>query len=743
MVYYAHSGNKEDGSDWQLLSEHLHGVAQLASEFAAWFGMAEWAYTAGMLHDLGKYCQEFHARLKGSAKRVDHATAGAKVAVDRWKGNGRMLAYCIAGHHAGLANGRDEGQGRSTLNERLNLQHGDRLPVLDPVWQHEVQLPEKLPAVPFVIHKTHFGVQLALLTRMVFSCLIDADRIDTRRYYDELEGRNGAPAAVSPTLNQLREELDTSLSAFRNTLAPQGSVNQLRQQILDYARTQAAHKPGLFSLTVPTGGGKTYTSMAFALDHAIRHELRRVIYVIPFTSIIEQNAAVFRKAFGKLGDAVLEHHSGFDADKLPNRNAKDALKQAMESWDKPIVVTTAVQFFESLFSDRPSQCRKLHNIAGSVIILDEAQTLPLKLLLPIMAVIDELARNYKCSVVLCTATQPALKKEQGFINGFENVREIAPSPEELFRKLKRTEVKSIGVQGDADLVRHLNEREQVLMIVNNRRHARALFDAIKHAPGATHLTTLMCARHRSQVLKQVRQALKDGKPCRLISTSLIEAGVDVDFPCVMRAEAGLDSIAQAAGRCNREGRRALASSEVLVFQTPEWKAPPELEQLAGNMREVIRNHAGDLLAPDALTMYFKGVYWTQGAELDGKRLLKVHDENRREFSFPFQNIARDFKMIEAHMKPVIIPFDDEARQLIASLSYAEHTGGIARKLQQYVVQVPEKGFESLVKVGSVQTITPEIFGDQFWVLVNESLYNERAGLQWDSPEFIQAEKLVF
>lgn len=743
MVYYAHSGNKEDGSNWQLLSEHLHGVAQLASEFAAWFGMAEWAYTAGMLHDLGKYCQEFHARLKGNAKRVDHATAGAKVAVDRWKGNGRMLAYCIAGHHAGLANGRDEGQGRSTLNERLNLQHGDRLPVLDPVWQHEVQLPEKLPAVPFVIHKTHFGVQLALLTRMVFSCLIDADRIDTRRYYDELEGRNGAPAAVSPTLNQLREELDTSLSAFRNTLAPQGSVNQLRQQILDYARTQAAHKPGLFSLTVPTGGGKTYTSMAFALDHAIRHELRRVIYVIPFTSIIEQNAAVFRKAFGKLGDAVLEHHSGFDADKLPNRNAKDALKQAMESWDKPIVVTTAVQFFESLFSDRPSQCRKLHNIAGSVIILDEAQTLPLKLLLPIMAVIDELARNYKCSVVLCTATQPALKKEQGFINGFENVREIAPSPEELFRKLKRTEVKSIGVQGDADLVRHLNEREQVLMIVNNRRHARALFDAIKHAPGATHLTTLMCARHRSQVLKQVRQALKDGKPCRLISTSLIEAGVDVDFPCVMRAEAGLDSIAQAAGRCNREGRRALASSEVLVFQTPEWKAPPELEQLAGNMREVIRNHAGDLLAPDALTMYFKGVYWTQGAELDGKRLLKVHDENRREFSFPFQNIARDFKMIEAHMKPVIIPFDDEARQLIASLSYAEHTGGIARKLQQYVVQVPEKGFESLVKVGSVQTITPEIFGDQFWVLVNESLYNERAGLQWDSPEFIQAEKLVF
>lgn len=744
MVYYGHSGSREDGSDWQLLAEHLHGVAQLASEFAAWFGMAEWAYTAGVLHDLGKYCQEFHARLQGGTKRVDHATAGAKVAVERWKGNGRMLAYCIAGHHAGLANGRDEGLGRSTLSERLDLQHGDRLPVLDPVWQQEIQLPEQLPGVPFVWHNTHIGVQLALLTRMVFSCLIDADRTDTRLYYDRLEGKSVETVSVSPTLTQLREMLNITVNSFKATPAPEGSVNHLRQQILDYARGQAGNKPGLFSLTVPTGGGKTYTSMAFALDHAIEHGLRRVIYVIPFTSIIEQNAKVFREAFGELGEeAVLEHHSGFDADKLPNQNAKNALKQAMESWDKPIVVTTAVQFFESLFSDRPSQCRKLHNIAGSVIILDEAQTLPLKLLLPIMAVIDELARNYKCSVVLCTATQPALKKDQGFINGFENVREIAPEPEELFRKLKRTEVKSIGVQQDEDLSRHLAEREQVLMIVNNRRHARALFDAMAHLPGATHLTTLMCAKHRSQVLAQARQELKAGKPCRLISTSLIEAGVDVDFPCVMRAEAGLDSIAQAAGRCNREGRRTLENSEVLVFQSPEWKAPPELEQLAGNMREVMRNHAGDLLAPDALTMYFKGVYWAQGAELDGKCLLRAHQENCRDFSFPFQNIARDFKMIEAHMKPVIVPFDDEARQLIASLPHAEHTGGIARKLQQYIVQVPERSFESLVKVGSVQTVAPETLGDQFWVLANESLYDGRAGLQWEDVRFIKAELLVF
>ncbi|ABE48871.1 CRISPR-associated helicase/endonuclease Cas3 [Methylobacillus flagellatus] len=744
MAYFAHSGIAEDLSDGQRLADHLHAVAKLARESATWFGWQDWAYIAGLLHDLGKYCPEFQARLHGSLKRVDHATAGAKQSVERWGKSGKLLAYCIAGHHTGLANGREGGQDRYALDKRLSTEYGKQLPVLDPVWQEELSLPEHLPMAEFIWHQSpaQAGLQLALLTRMIFSCLIDADRTDTRRHYDKLDGKQVTTHSL-PTLEQLREALDATLDCFKAVPAPEGSVNQLRQEILGHARSQALQKPGLFSLTVPTGGGKTYTSMAFALDHAIAHGMRRVIYVIPFTSIIEQNAKVLREAFGPLGDdAVLEHHSAFDASKLPTQTARDHLKQAMESWNKPVVVTTAVQFFESLFSDRPSQCRKLHNIAGSVVILDEAQVLPLKLLRPIMAVIDELARNYKCSVVLCTATQPALKKDQGFINGFDGVREIVPVPEALFKKFKRTEVKSIGLQQDEDLVRHLTEREQVLMIVNNRRHARALYDAVAHLPEAMHLTTLMCARHRSQVLARVRLNLRDGKPCRLISTSLIEAGVDVDFPCVMRAEAGLDSIAQAAGRCNREGRRSPEQSEVLVFQSPEWKAPPELDQLAGNMREVMRNHAGDLLAPEALTMYFKGVYWAQGAELDSKRLLEIHREHARDFSFPFQDIARDFCMIEAHMKPVIVPFDDEARELIDALPHAEHIGGIARKLQQYLVQVPEKSFAELVKSGSVQAIAPEVLGDQFWRLVNESLYDAEAGLSFDNPFYIKAENLA-
>lgn len=751
--YYAHSGECPDFSDWQLLSDHLKGVAHLAGNFASFFGGQDLAKNAGLLHDLGKYCEEFFARLQGGNKRVDHATAGAKVAVEKWGQLGKLLSYCIAGHHTGLANGVNPGDSRSTLDERLKLKHGvNGLPILDDVWKKEIHLADNLAFRALKPPPTgREGFQVAFLTRMIFSCLIDADRTDTGRYYASL---NGSPVneRAYPTLIQLKSKLFQKLDHFEQKVEQEdkASINHLRQYILRHSIEQANLEPGLFTLTVPTGGGKTYTSMAFALEHALihqdTHQFRRVIYVIPFTSIIEQNAKVFKDTFEEYADAVIEHHSAFDSSNLPNKNAKDTLKQAMESWDAPIIVTTAVQFFESLFSDKPSQCRKLHNIAGSVIILDEAQTLPLNLLRPTMAAIDELARNYKCTVVLCTATQPALDKEKGFQNGFENVREIAPiltpTGQTLFEALKRVNIKPVGVKTDDALVQELTMREQVLVIVNNRRHARSLYEKTQQLDGARHLTTLMCAKHRAQVLEKVRADLKASKPCRLISTSLIEAGVDVDFPCVMRAEAGLDSIAQAAGRCNREGKRSLDQSDVFVFQSPDWKAPPELDQLAGNMREVIRNHQGDLLSPAALSMYFKGIYWSKGSELDSKKILNAHREHLSKFSFPFQNIARDYSMIEAHLKPVIIEFDEEATALISSLKFAESVGGIARQLQRYLVQIPDKGFKELQQSGAIQTIEPERFGDQFWVLINKDLYNDVAGLSWENSTYIKAENLV-
>jgi CRISPR-associated endonuclease/helicase Cas3 len=744
-VYYAHSGKLEDLSDGQTLLDHLSQASEIAEQNAQWFGAQQLAKYAGLLHDLGKYCPEFRKRLQGEKIRVDHATAGAQVAAERWQLMGKLLAYCIAGHHAGLANGIDEGQQRSSLDDRLKLKPGKDIPHLDPIWQQEIKLPAQLTPPALKPHKIWPGFQFALLTRMIFSCLVDADRKDTNTYYLKLEGKENAEQTY-PLLPALRDRFNTKLEKIQQTLAtkPPKSINQLRQRILDHSRKQAELPPGLFSLTVPTGGGKTYTSMAFALDHAITHQLRRIIYVIPFTSIIEQNAKVFREAFGDLADAVIEHHSAFDDTKLPDGNARDTLKRAMESWDAPVIVTTAVQFFESLFADRPSQCRKLHNIAGSVIILDEAQTLPLKLLRPIMAALDELALNYRCSIVLCTATQPALKKADDFINGFENVREIAPNPPELFTQLERVRIKNIGEQADEELIAHLQEKEQVLIIVNNRRHARSLYESMKklELEGATHLTTLMCAKHRSQILEKVREDLIRGKPCRLVSTSLIEAGVDVDFPSVLRAEAGLDSIAQAAGRCNREGKRALKDSEVLVFQSPDWRAPTELEQLTGNMREVMRNHNGNILSPDALTAYFNFVYKSKGGELDKKKILQTHNNHCRHLSFPFQNIARDFRMIETRLKPVIIEFDDKAEKLVRDLEFAENIGAIARQLQVYLVQMPEKGFKELLTVGAIKPIKPEKFGDQFWRLIDPDLYDDEAGLSWDNPVFMEAEKTI-
>lgn len=763
LEFYAHSTSNSTKQDWQLLSAHLKNVGSLAAARSSRFNAEQWGMVAGLLHDLGKYSEAFQQRLNGSERRADHSTAGAKVVIEhlsavqgeQWGLLAKLLAFVIAGHHAGLANGVDEGHERSTLKQRLAAKFGADIPELGPVWQTEVQLPQGL-AIPQI--KPHLpatkyqNFSPAFFTRMLFSCLIDADRIDTEnhtRYTDGLPPLSSDHPSVDVLQVQVARYLD-QVSAN----APATEVNKLRQHILSYACSQAKLASGLFSLTVPTGGGKTLTSLAFGLSHAAQHQKRRLIYVIPFTSIIEQTADVFRRALGDHHAAVLEHHSAFDRDKLPGELQKSSaaskvdyrnkLRLAMDGWDAPVVVTTAVQFFESLFSDRPSQCRKLHNIADSVIVLDEAQTLPLKLLRPIMAAIDELALNYGCSVVLCTATQPALKESDAFHNGFKDVREIAPHPEELFVKLRRTQVKALGPQTDEQLVEHLRAREQVLMIVNNRRHARVLFDAIGQEPGAYHLTTAMCAEHRSQKLADIRQRLKDGLPCRLVATSLIEAGVDVDFSSVFRAEAGLDSIAQAAGRCNREGRRALERSEVFVFQTPEWKAPPELAQLAAPMRSILRNHAGDVLAPAALKSYFQQIYNDRGSELDGQGILKMHRETKH-FDYPFQNIARAFRMIDSHMLPIIVPFDDTARGNLDQLRRLPENMSVAgpsKKLQRYVVQVPERAFGQLVKLGAVAPISPERFGGQFYELVAESLYSDSAGLNFSDPMALTAEALV-
>ncbi len=708
------------------------------------------AYITGLLHDLGKYTNEVQRRIAGEGIHAEHAVQGAQQAIKCYGDKlGTLLAYIVAGHHAGLANGRDS-RTRSSLKERL-LRSGT--PELLSTWQIEVSLPEKCPLPQGFKQHPDLGLvtfQLSFLTRMLFSCVVDADFLDTEAHYDHVENRTSQRDS-GPSLAVLRTKLEKTLEKFK----ADSKVNQLRADILRHVREQATLQPGLFSLTVPTGGGKTLASLAFALDHALTHDLRRVIYVIPFTSIAEQNAAVFRSAFGELGEAaVLEHHSAFDDKTLKDKNSRDKLRLAAENWDMPVVVTTAVQFFESLFADRSSRCRKLHNIAGSVVILDEAQTLPLKLLRPCVAAIDELARHYHCSIVLCTATQPALNAnkenpDEGFHNGLTNVRELAPEPKKLYHQLKRVRIIHIGEQGDEALIERLRENGQVLCIVNNRHHARALFDAIRQEPGARHLSTFMCARHRSQVLDSIHADLKHGQPCRLISTSLVEAGVDVDFPYVLRAEAGLDSIAQAAGRCNREGRHARNDSFVHIFRADAWPPPPELKQFAQAMRLTLNHHAQDPLSLEAIEAYFKELYWQKGDEvIDANGIIGLIKDGGID-GMPFETVAERFRLIDNMQYPIIAPFkmngekESPVRALLRGLHFVDKSGAIARALQPYTVQVPEPVFCALSNASAVQPVEKERFGEQFMELVNEDLYDNKVGLLWENPTFIATEKAVW
>ena len=552
-----------DEQHWQPLAEHLRPVAEGAGGRAAKCGATKAAALAGLIHDLGKYSPTFQRRLEGASLKVDHSTAGAQLAVrltakpdDRLIA--QVLAHAVAGHHAGLPNTIGD---EASLDARLKKE----IDALDPSWRQEIA-PVASGLMPSAMSwgdKGSAAYRLGFFGRMVFSCLVDADFRDTEAFYCAAEGRS-----IDRDWPQLPNIVDVLIARFDahmakvTAVAKATAVNALRVEILSHVRSRASDSRGLFTLTVPTGGGKTLASLAFALDHARNHGLRRIIYAIPFTSIIDQTADIFRAVLGP--DQILEHHSAIEEDQFTDRERReqrDKLKLAMEDWAAPVVVTTNVQFFESLFAARPSRCRKLHNIAGSVIILDEAQTLPRPFLAPCVQMLDELARNYGCSIVLCTATQPALD-ERNFPRDHPMGlplagRELAPDPHRLAAELRRVTVRSGTAMDNRDLAEALSDTDQGLIIVNSRKHALDLFQEVREQgiDGLFHLTTRQYANHRREILGKIRQQLKNGQPCRVIATSLVEAGVDLDFPRVWRAQAGLDQIAQAAGRCNREGTR--------------------------------------------------------------------------------------------------------------------------------------------------------------------------------------------
>lgn len=732
-AYFAHSGNQPDKSDWQELAEHLENVAALAAENAARFGAAEWGRAAGLLHDLGKYSAGFQRRLEGGA-RLDHATAGAIEAGRRYDSNWRtLLQYIIAGHHAGLADAAGRTlSGRSTLEERLKRP-------IEPYgsFARDITLPNRLPPPPLRLRRQRVGFQLAFFTRMVFGSLVDADYGDTEAHYNRIEGRE-APADEWPAMEELTARLNAHLGRFSE---PRSEVDRLRATVLGACREAAKRSPGRFTLTVPTGGGKTLASLAFAFEHALAHGLDRVIYVVPFTSIIEQNADVFREALGE--DVVPEHHSGFDDGEL-SKDARDKLRHAAPRFAAPVTVTTAVQFFESLFTDRPGKARKLPSFAKAVVILDEAQTLPLPVLRPCVAALDELARHYGSSVVLCTATQPALNAADGFEEGLEDVREIAPDPPRLYRSLKRVEVRPVMALSVDALASRLTEERQVLAIVDTKRQAREVFAALAavegiEIDGCFHLSTWMCPAHRRRTLEVIQQRLDAGEPCRVVSTTLVEAGVDVDFPTVYRAECGLDQLAQAAGRCNRNGKRPVGESLVHVFELEGTNLQGDRDRRVKMARSVLRRY-NDPLSLEAVRAFFKQVYWLEDEGLDKKNLMNLHEKRAEHWQFDFAEIALRFQMIDNESEPVLIPFDDEARRMLVVLrSFKDRPPrDVMRKLQSYVVGLRTRDLARLMASGAVQSVRkheePAGRNERLLELVAEDLYRkEDVGLVFEDP----------
>lgn len=703
------------------LDEHLIAVARLARESAAAFGSSEWAALAGKWHDLGKYrpgfqryirqCGDDNAHVEGRVAGAEktHSAAGALWAIQKLgethgengKLAGRVFAYLIASHHAGLYDW-DGG-----LDPRLNEENS------------RTELAEALAANPpaEILDASGFIPNLnaipggsagfALWVRMLFSCLVDADFLDTEKFFDA--GKPQARAGF-PEIEALLPVFDAHMLGY-STAAMTSNVNSLRAEILQQCRDKAALNPGFFSLTVPTGGGKTLASLGFALGHADKYKKRRIIYAIPYTSIIEQTADVFRKVFKTLGDEVLiEHHSQADADEK-TENARSRL--ACENWDAPLIVTTNVQLFESLFAAKTSRCRKLHSIVNSVIILDEAQQLPAEFLQPILDVLNLLVKHYGVTVVMCTATQPALSSTQYFdanrnLRGVENVREIIDNPDFLYSQLKRVNVElpndwQTRMEWPA-VARALANEDCVLAIVNTRKGAQELHALLPK--GTLHLSALMCGAHRSAIIKEITARLaakRDGhdfEPLRVVSTQLVEAGVDLDFPVVWRAVAGLDSIAQAAGRCNREGKIA-EGGRVVVFVPPN--APPAgmLRKSADACVSTLHNQETDPLARGLFEQYFRQLY--HAVNLDAKAIIPLLKVEPTTLGVQFRAAAKAFRLIDDEdSASVIVLYErdrEEIRKWLSTLAKDGPQRWLMRKLQRYTVTIKKREAEKLLGCG--------------------------------------------
>lgn len=731
-IYLAHVRQLPDGQ-WieHFLDKHLLAVAALAAEFASVFDSQDWARLSGLWHDLGKFRKEFQqyiqsvsgydteAHIEGAPGRVDHSTAGAIHAIEKLGMPGRIIAYLIAGHHAGLPDWNGE---VASLFQRL--ENGKMKGYLREVLLSDPDI--SLLDQPCPTSFPPKDGSLALWIRMLFSCLVDADFLDTEAFMDgEKSGYRGGHPELPELLARFDQYMEHMVGEAAK--AKDTTVNRIRADVLRQCRDKAKLPSGLFSLTVPTGGGKTLSSMAFALNHAVHHGKNHVIYIIPYTSILEQTAEIFRGIFGD--ENVIEHHSNLDPDKEDSRS-----RLATENWDAPIIVTTNVQFFESLFAARTSRCRKLHNIVNSVVVLDEAQLLPPGFLDPILHVMQDLARNYKVSFVLSTATQPAFSPRPKFA-GLKEVCELMDDPSQLYADLKRAEAKlpdDFAIQTTWESIAdELKQYDSVLCIVNSRTDCRELHAQMPK--GTIHLSALMCGQHRSKVIADIKQRLKDGIPTRVVSTQLVEAGVDMDFPVVYRALAGLDAVAQAAGRCNREGILP-GMGKVVVFVPPKPAASGLLRKAQQSGQEIMRLAKVakiDPLSRERFEAYFQHYYVSLNS-LDEKDIIGLLDMyNRaeaRRAEFSFRTAAEKFQLIDEEGQTAVIVRYGENASLIAALESSQNLEshqrrGILRKLQRYTVNIREHESKKLLESRDIREIYPGAH-----VQSSDTLYHPQLGL---------------
>lgn len=735
-IFFAHSRSNSPPETWEPLDQHLRRVADVAAQFAESFESAEWGRAAGLWHDVGKYLPAFQRRICGSPEHVDHAAPGAVLAVQM---KAAPLAPIIAGHHAGLANPTESiAGGPLPLYKRLQAATPALQEIRDVI--PGAIADTDIPRLPSFLRAENGQRQddtdVEMWIRILFSAVVDADYLATEAFYGKV---NRAVVRHVDAITALCSSLDERLARFRADTP----VNIIRADVLAQCRAAAADPPGIFSLSVPTGGGKTLSSLAFALEHAQTYGKQRVIVVIPFTSIIEQTAKEYRDPLGARN--VVEHHSAFDAESALHTDSELEIKRhlATENWDAPIIVTTAVQFFESLFANSPSHCRKLHNIVNSVIVIDEAQTLPVDFLIPVLDAIRQLVSHYGCTILFSTATQqPALQRREALPQGFpeSEVRQIIRDPATLAGQLRRVEVEwpvPDEITPYEVLARNIADLPQALAIVHRRDDARTMA-AMLPSVGRYHLSALMCAAHRSATLRQVKAAVRAGEPCRLVSTQLVEAGVDVDFPVVYRAMAGLDSLAQAAGRCNREGLlmrsdRKLMRGRFVVFNAET--APPRGIPFDGASitRTMLAEHGAELNFGDDqyLSEYFRRLYMSKDKD--------KHHIMRERRALNFATVAEKFRLIDDGFRiSVVVPWDDSDERLKRFKDRPSRD--TQRALQPYLVQVRNNDIVRLETIGAIQAVE----GTDVYAVteLRRDMYHPEFGLLVGEDNLIDPRRLI-